>query len=192
MAQQGELFGGESTLPSGLAYVPEFITREEERRLLAGIATLELREAQYKEYTAKRRVASFGAGYDFTENELTPAPTIAPFLLPLREKLAAWLGIAAEEFGYALVSEYRPGTELGWHRDVPHFELVAGVSLAGTATMRFRPFPPRKQAPVFTLPLTPRSAYVLRGEARWKWQHGIVATPQLRYSITFRTRVAAP
>ncbi|MGE5095184.1 MAG: alpha-ketoglutarate-dependent dioxygenase AlkB [Betaproteobacteria bacterium] len=191
MAQQGELFGGESALPSGLAYVPEFITAEEERELLGGIATLDLREAQYKEYTARRRVASFGAGYDFTENELTPAPHIAGFLLPLREKLAAWLRIPAADFGYALVSEYRPGTELGWHRDVPHFELVAGVSLASTATMRFRAFPPRKHGPVFTLQLAPRSAYVLRDDARWKWQHGIVATPDLRYSITFRTRAAA-
>lgn len=188
---QGELFAGESALPSGLAYVPDFIDVHEERRLLDGIASLDLREAQYKEFTARRRVASFGAGYDFTENELTPAPHIAEFLLPLRSKLGAWLGIAPDAFGYALVSEYRPGTELGWHRDVPHFEVVAGVSLASTATMRFRRFPPRKGAPVFTLDLTPRSAYVLRGDARWKWQHSIAATPALRYSITFRTRVAA-
>jgi alkylated DNA repair dioxygenase AlkB len=191
MPQQGELFGGETALPSGLSYRPDFITAEEEQALLRGIATLDLREAKYKEFTAKRRVASFGAGYDFTENELTPAPQIAAFLLPLREKLAAWLGIPPAQFGYALVSEYRPGTELGWHRDVPHFEMVAGVSLASTATMRFRPFPPRKHGPVFTLDLAPRSAYVLRDDARWKCQHGIVATPRLRYSITFRTRVAA-
>jgi len=32
---------------------------------------------------------------------------------------------------------------------------------------------------------------VLRDDARWKWQHSIAPTPQLRYSITFRTRVAA-
>lgn len=188
---QAELFSGESALPSGLVYVPEFLTRDEEGTLLHGIAGLDLREAQYKEFTAKRRVASFGAGYDFTENELTPAPQMAEFLLPLREKIATWAGIPAEQFGYALVAEYRPGTQLGWHRDVPHFEVVAGVSLASTAMMRFRRFPPRKGAPVFTLDLAPRSAYVLREDARWKWQHSIAATPALRYSITFRTRAAA-
>jgi alkylated DNA repair dioxygenase AlkB len=188
---QAELFAGESALPSGLVYVPGFLSEREERDLLDGIAALDLREAQYKEFTAKRRVASFGAGYDFTENELTPAPHIAPFLLPLRDKIGAWLDMPAAEFGYALVAEYRPGTQLGWHRDVPHFEVVAGVSLASTATMRFRRFPPRKNAEVYTLDLAPRSAYVLRGDARWKWQHGIAATPALRYSITFRTRAAA-
>ena len=88
------------------------------------------------------------------------------------------------------MSEYRPGTQLGWHRDVPHFEIVAGVSLAGSATMRFRRFPPRKGASVLTLELEPRSAYVLRGEARWGWQHAIAPTPALRYSVTFRTRRA--
>ena len=168
-------------------YETEFITREEEASLVAGIATLDLREAKYKEYTAKRRVASFGAGYDFDANELTPAPVIAPFLLPLREKIGAWANLPAEDFGYALVSEYRPGTELGWHRDVPQFEVIAGVSLASGATMRLRPFPPRKGAKTFKLDLAPRSAYLLRGEARWGWQHGIAPTPALRYSITFRT-----
>ena len=75
---QAELFSEGSSLPSGLVHQPAFLDSAEERDLLAGIATLELREAAYKEYTAKRRVASFGAGYDFDANELTPAPVIAP------------------------------------------------------------------------------------------------------------------
>ena len=188
---QADLFAGGSRLPSGLSHRPEFITPAEEDELLRGIAALELREAAYKEYTAKRRVASFGAGYDFDANELTPAPVIAPFLLPLREKVAQWAGIPAAHFGYALVSEYRPGTQLGWHRDVPQFELVAGVSLAGAARMRFRRFPPKRGAPILVLDLAPRSAYILRDEARWGWQHGIAPTATLRYSITFRTRRAS-
>ena len=198
MSRQGALFAGESRLPGGLRHVEDFLTREEESTLIDGIRTLELREAQYKEYTAKRRVASFGAGYDFDANELTPAPILAEFLLPLRAKIGAWSGIPAEDFGYALVSEYRPGTQLGWHRDVPQFEAVAGVSLAGACTMRFRPFPPRpwsgdepaaKHRPrILTLELAPRSAYLLVDDARWRWQHSIAPTPELRYSITFRTR----
>ena len=189
---QGDLFASGSTLPSGFSHRPGFITPAEEEELLRGIGTLELREAAYKEYTAKRRVASFGAGYDFDANELTPAPVLAPFLLPLRAKVADWAGIPAADFGYALVSEYRPGTQLGWHRDVPQFELVAGISLAGTARMRFRRFPPKRGTPILVLDLAPRSAYILREEARWGWQHSIAPTPALRYSITFRTRRTTP
>jgi alkylated DNA repair dioxygenase AlkB len=188
MSAQAELFPEGASLPSGLLHLPGFISREEEAALLAGIGSLELREAAYKEFTAKRRVASFGAGYDFDTNELTPAPVMASFLLPLRDKVARWAQVPAEDFGYALVSEYRPGTQLGWHRDVPHFEMVAGVSLLASARMRFRRFPPKPRDAILVLDLAPRSAYLLREEARWGWQHSIAPTAELRYSITFRTR----
>ena len=38
--------------------------------------------------------------------------------------------------------------------------------------------------------LEPRSAYLMRGAARWQWQHALSPTRELRYSITFRTRNA--
>jgi alkylated DNA repair dioxygenase AlkB len=175
-------------MAEGLVYVPEFITPEEEEALLAEIRALDLREAKYKDYTAKRRIASFGAGYDFDQNELTPAPVLPPFLVALRGRVAPLAGIDAREFGYAMVAEYRPGTQLGWHRDVPQFEAIAGISLAAAARMRFRAYPPRKSAKILSLDLAPRSAYVLKDEARWQWQHSIAPTVALRYSITFRTR----
>jgi alkylated DNA repair dioxygenase AlkB len=187
---QSELFAQGDELPSGLAYRPEFLSAGEEAALLDGIASLELREAKYKEFTAKRRVASFGAGYDYDANELLPAPVLAPFLLPLRTRIAQWTGTPEDAFGYALVAEYRPGTRLGWHRDVPQFETVVGVSLGGAATMRLRRYPPRPRAAILTLGLQPRSAYVLKDEARWGWQHAIAPTRELRWSITFRTRRA--
>ena len=105
----------------------------------------------------------------------------------LRAKVARRLSVAAEAFSHALVTEYRPGTALGWHRDVPDFALVVGISLGTPCRMRFRPYPPRRGAAVFALELAPRSLYVLAGEARWQWQHGIAPTPGLRHSITFRT-----
>jgi alkylated DNA repair dioxygenase AlkB len=185
---QATLFEERAALPNGLAFVPGFLTGEEERALLGGIRALDLREAQYKQYTARRRIASFGAECDFDANELKPAPGLPPFLEPLRARVAAWVGIPAQSFTHALVSEYRPGTPLGWHRDVPQFEVIVGVSLAAHARMRFRPWPPRKGEAVFALDLPPRSAYVLRDEVRWRWQHSVEATRALRYSITFRTR----
>jgi alkylated DNA repair dioxygenase AlkB len=149
-----------------------------------------LAEAQYKRYTAKRRIASFGSRYDFDDNALLPGPPIAEFLLPLRAKVAGWAGVDANDFFDALIAEYRPGSALGWHRDVPDFELIAGVSLASACRMRFRPYPPEKGArgQTLSIELERRSAYVLAGAVRWHWQHSITATPALRYSITFRTR----
>ena len=188
--RQFELFEPAATsLPEGLQVRDDFITADEETALIGAIAALPLREARYKGYTARRRIVSYGSRYDFDDNRLQPAAPCAEFLLPLRERAAAWAGVAPEALHNVLVAEYRPGTPLGWHRDVPDYELVVGVSLAGAARMRLRPYPPLnpKKADVLTLELAPRSAYLLRGIARWGWQHSIAPTPALRYSITFRT-----
>jgi alkylated DNA repair dioxygenase AlkB len=98
-------------------------------------------------------------------------------------------GIEPQLFTHALIAEYRPGVQLGWHRDVPDFEWVAGVSLGSTARMQFRPYPPidRSRKHYFNASLEPGSLYLLRGPARWEWQHRVPPVPQLRYSITFRT-----
>ena len=176
-------------LPPGLSYEPEFLSPSEEAALLAEIRKLPLEEAKYKQFTARRRIVSYGGTYDFSSHELLPAGPSPAFLHPLRERLAAWAGIPSSHFTHALIAEYQTGTPLGWHRDVPDFELVAGVSLGGAGRMRLRRYPHVKGTrDTLYLELEPRSAYLLRDEARWKWQHSIPATKNLRYSITFRTR----
>jgi len=177
-----------------LTYQENFISGAEEQTLLSLIGDLPLQEASYKQYTAKRRIASYGATYDFSKNRLQPGPPIPPALFPLRDKVASWVGLPAEEFRHALVTEYRAGTALGWHRDTPEFGVVVGVSLANPTRMRFRPYPPaRGRDPrAFALLLEPRSAYVMQRDIRWKWQHSIPATKALRYSITLRTMLRTP
>ena len=191
--QQPELFDTVPALPEGFVYRLEFITPEEEAALLERIRELPLEEAKYKEFRARRRTVSYGGQYDFSAGKLEAAPEIPEFLMPLRMKVAQWVSAPAEAFVHALVTEYSPGTPLGWHRDVPEFEIIVGVSLGGRARMRLRPYRPRekhKREDVIALELEPRSAYVMRGTARWGWQHCISETKELRYSITFRTAAA--
>ena len=185
--RQTDLFP--KSLPRGLEYRENFLSAEAEAELLAAIARLSLTQAQYKEFTAKRRTLSYGSTYDFSTNTSLPAEPIAPFLEPLRREAANFAGVDPSAFAHALISEYRPGTPLGWHRDAPQFEHIVGVSLQGVCRMRFRPYPwtSDRQAEVFALDLQPRSAYILRDDARWRWQHSIAATTEHRYSITFRT-----
>jgi alkylated DNA repair dioxygenase AlkB len=176
-------------LPQGMVYDTEFLTPDEERALVALIERMPLAEMRYKGYTARRRVASFGGKYDFSANRLEAAVPLPAELEPLRRKVAAWLGVEPAAFTQVLVAEYRAGTPLGWHRDVPDFEDVVGVSLLDEAVLRFRPYPPRepKKAGVIKLTVAPRSVYLLRGPARWSWQHSVAPARSLRYSITFRT-----
>lgn len=184
--KQAELFAEAPALPEGFVFQHEFITPHEERSLLDVIAGLTLEEAKYKQYTARRRIAYFGYGYDFVSNRLGEAPAAPACLAPLRAKVAAWMELAPDALEQALITQYRPGTPLGWHRDAPDFGRVAGVSLGGWARMRLRKYPRGDDEPI-SLDLAPRSAYQMNGPARWRWQHAIPATRELRYSITFRT-----
>jgi alkylated DNA repair dioxygenase AlkB len=184
---QANLF--EPVLPPGLIYRREFLARDEEQLLLKNIRALPLREAQYRQYTARRRTVNYGYSYDFQQLAAKPAPPIPEFLAIVRARAAQLAGVSAEDFVQALIAEYTPGTPLGWHRDVPDFELIVGISLAGAARIRFRPYPwkPQRRKEVLALELERRSAYILRDEARWGWQHSVPPTKELRYSITFRT-----
>ena len=159
------------------------------------IRALPLQAAIYKQYTARRRVLSFGGSYDFDANQLLPAQPLVEELHPLRERVARWAGVAPEDLRHTLVAEYAPGTPLGRHRDVPEHEEVYGISLGSTATLRLRPYPPvaPKRADVVKLRAEPRSIYALRGPARWGWQHSVAPVDELRWSITMRTaRVRQP
>jgi alkylated DNA repair dioxygenase AlkB len=189
-SSQADLFGTlPPALPDGLRYEEDFLSPAEETQLLQHIGQLPLAPMKYQQYEALRRVVSYGGSYDFSARRLDAAAPLPDWLQPLREKAAAWLGVPPDAFAHALVAEYRPGTPLGWHRDVPDFEDIVGISLLDAAVMRFRPYPPRepKRADVRKLVLAPRSIYLLRGPARWAWQHSVAPTKALRYSITFRT-----
>lgn len=198
MKEQPDLFGAPAApaqaLPPGMRYQEEFLSRADEAALVGRIAQLPLAPMKYRQYSALRRVVSYGGQYDFAAQRLHQAEPLPDWLQPLREQAGAWAGIDPDAFTHALVAEYRPGTPLGWHRDVPDFEDVVGVSLLNEAVLRLRPYPPETAAKSDTLKITvaPRSIYLLRGAARWAWQHGVSPTRLLRYSITLRTPAASP
>lgn len=188
--RQSELFP--SPLPAGLSYREEFLSRDEEQALMSTLQGLPLEHAQYKQFTARRRTLSYGSTYDFSANRSLPAPALPPFLYDLRLRVAAWCKLPPDAFVHALIAEYRPGTPLGWHRDVPEFEVIAGISLLGACRLRLRPYPwaPARRKEIATVALAPRSAYILRDDARWQWQHSVPPVKELRYSITLRTKRA--
>src|SRR5687767_4691092 len=155
---QDELFTTDGLLP-GMTYLPEFIDREEDARLVALIREFPFAHARYREFTARRRTVSFGGSYDFSEQALQPAAPIPESLHWIRARMAQFMGVPAGELNHALVAEYAPRAPLGWHRDVPEFESVGGLSLHGRARMRLRPYPHRKgDRTGLKIDLEPRSA----------------------------------
>jgi alkylated DNA repair dioxygenase AlkB len=192
MAQREFFSGLQASFADGYAYEPDFLSADEEATLVETIRQLPLANAEYKQYRARRRVISYGGRYDYVANQLNAAEPIPAFLYPLRARAATWAGCLPNEITHALVAEYSPGTPLGWHRDVPDFGLVIGVSLLSSCRMRFRPYPPSPRDKPIAIELAPRSIYRLEGKARWNWQHSVPPVPALRYSITFRSLVATP
>jgi len=175
-----------SVPPEGFLYQAEVLPAEEEQELVERIRELPLKEFEFHGYVGKRRVISFGWHYDFEESTLHPTEEIPPFLHTLRERAAAFAQLTAEDLPHALVTEYSPGTTIGWHRDKGVFGDVVGISLLSPCVFRLR----RKTGSTwerYSLNAEPRSAYLLRGASRTDWEHSIPAVDALRYSITFRS-----
>jgi alkylated DNA repair dioxygenase AlkB len=188
MATSPRLF--ERDLPSGFHYRDDFITEADERRLLDAIADVAFSDFEMRGVVARRRVAFFGQSYDRAPSEPIPA-----FLLPLRTTIAHWAGVEAAAFAMALINEYRPGSPIGWHRDAPQYDIVAGISLLSACRMKFRPYrspsspasPSSRRSATHEIALARRSAYLMTHESRTAYEHHIPPVVDLRYSVTFRT-----
>jgi alkylated DNA repair dioxygenase AlkB len=172
--------------PEGFRYDEEVIPADHEIDLARRIATLQLKEFEFHGYFGKRRTISFGWHYDFRDASLDRSEPIPEFLLPVRAGAASFAGLGPEDLPHVLVTEYSPGTPIGWHRDKAVFDDVIGISLLSQCRFRLR----RKTAAGwerFTQVLEPRSVYLLRGTVRTQWEHSIPPVDSLRYSITFRS-----
>ena len=179
----------------GLQYQPELIGAADEAALLGYVRELPFREFEFHGYLGKRRVVSFGWQYDYSGRQLKKAGDIPNFLLEVRALAASFAGMEQAALQQALVTEYQPGTGIGWHRDKPVFGRVVGISLLSACVLRFRRklrgtgMTDRKHARQWervSVLAEPRSAYLLRGPARLEWEHSILRVDSLRYSITFR------
>ncbi|MBW3558794.1 MAG: alpha-ketoglutarate-dependent dioxygenase AlkB [Proteobacteria bacterium] len=164
----------------------EFIPPGEEGDLIERFAELPFEPFQFRGYEGRRRVVSFGWRYDFSQGRLAAADPLPGFLLPLRDRAAAFLGVEGARLEHALLTEYAPGAAIGWHKDRPEFGEVVGVSLGAPCTFRLR----RRAGAGWerrSFTAEPRSAYALQGAARSDWEHSIPAVDALRWSVTFRT-----
>lgn len=179
-------------LPSGLKYLPDFISGEEADYLVQKI------DAQSWRSDLKRRVQHYGYRYDYKarqareEDYLGPLP---PFLRGLAERLSD-----ADHFGsvpdQVIVNEYMPGQGISAHVDCrPCFgDVIASLSLLSSCVMRLENGNVSQKV---DLVLEPESLLVLSGEARHVWTHAIPARKSdivngqkhprsRRLSLTFR------
>ena len=191
------LFEISAKVPEGFIYHPEFISESEEHELIREIQKIQLHPFKYYQFTGKRRTASFGWQYEFGNSEITTASEVPAFLLPLRTRAATLFNIDPDSLLQTSFIEYSTGSPIGWHRDIPHFGVVVGISLNAPCRMRFRKYrrgrsKDLKRDEILSIDLQPRSIYLMSGASRETWQHSIPPVKELRYSIMMRTLRAKP
>ncbi len=191
------LFEVSAKVPAGFIYQQNFISETEEHELSGEIQKLNLTPFQYYQFTGKRRTASFGWQYEFGASEITTAPDMPPFLLIVRARAGRLFNIDPNSLVQTSIIEYSTGSPIGWHRDIPHFGVVLGISLGAACRMRFRKYSRVRSKhlhrdEILSIELQPRSIYLMSGDAREIWQHSIPPVKELRYSIMMRTLRAKP
>jgi alkylated DNA repair dioxygenase AlkB len=186
------LFEVAAKVPDGFIYHRNFISEAEEPELIREIQSLHLKSFKYYQFTGKRRIASFGWQYEFGKSEITTAPDMPAFLLPLRTRAGKLFDIDPNSFSQSSIIEYSTGSPIGWHRDISQFGVVVGISLGAACRMRFRKYNRvrsriLKRDEILSIELEPRSLYLMSGASRELWQHSIPPVKDLRYSIMMRT-----
>lgn len=202
-----ESFGVDAVRPDGLAYVPGFVSIDEELRLLASI------DAVPWLTSLKRRVQHYGYRYDYKARRVDASMYLGP--LPqwgaeLADRLVAQ-GLMPQRPDQMIINEYLPGQGISRHVDcIPCFgPVICSISLGCACEMVLRSnvglrdfgMPAGAAPQILEHTLEARSALVLGGDARYRWSHeipgrlkdrlpdGSVRLRVRRVSLTFRTVV---
>lgn len=209
----------------GLELIPEFVTEDEAEALLAAV------DDRPWDSTIKRRVQHYGHVFDYARLTLAEEGGRAPPELPefCRDVARRVSQHTPRPIDQLTVNEYQPGVGIASHCDAHSaFEDgVCGLTLGSGIVMEFRrprpdsggkvsvgrhhrlaPPPPESQDGESIVQknvwLPSRSLFILTGEARYAWQHGIawrktdcLAAGDVRHrarrvSFTFRAARFAP
>lgn len=168
---------------SGLSYIKDFITLEEQTALLAEI------DQNPWLTDLSRRVQHYGYRYDYKARSIDLSmrigelPSWAKEIADRFRKQGLWRDVPDQ----LIVNEYKPGQGIAPHIDCqPCFTgTIISLSLGSTCVMDFMNKETRDE---MQLLLEPRSLLVLKEEARYKWTHGIAKRKSDRYGGRTVTR----
>lgn len=174
------------TAPNGLHMQHEILTQAQETDLLAII------QGQSWDTTLSRRVQQYGHAYNYkSENrQVSPVPEWALQLFETCRQHLPLPSVSTSQL-QVIINEYTPGQGIAPHIDSPSqfAEWVLTVSLGSPATMIFS-----QGSEKYACTLERRSAYLMTGDARYKWKHAIPGRKGdrtgTRVSVTFRQQKA--
>lgn len=173
---------------AGLKYIQDYITTEQEEALIKII------DEQNWMINLKRRVQHYGYEYDYkSKNVSTKFLGALPIWLSRICQNLYNSGIFDTLPDQVIINEYQAGQGISPHIDcIPCFgETICSLSLGSACIMDFI------EAVKIPILLEPRSLICIKGDARFKWKHGIAQRKQdiflgtriprkRRISLTFR------
>eukprot|EP01060_Flectonema_neradi_P038295 TRINITY_DN7993_c3_g1_i1.p1 TRINITY_DN7993_c3_g1~~TRINITY_DN7993_c3_g1_i1.p1 ORF type:complete len:456 (+),score=99.18 TRINITY_DN7993_c3_g1_i1:207-1574(+) len=183
-------YPGQGAWPEGLAYIPNFVTEEEEKWLIQYAYSNQWDE----QGKMNRRVCQYGYLFDYESgNKLKKGKPMPPVFQFLIERIASISERTAGRGAYPIrcedntpwvpnqiiVNEYLPGQGIGMHIDKPQLfdQNILTLILNCPVALKLIPKGPRKRSHVFReLLLKKRALFSLTGPSRYTHQHGIPST----------------
>lgn len=160
----------------GLVYIPNFLNEDEQDNL---IETIDQQKWSIKD---QRRIQEYGYKYDYQDGSFA-ASTHLGTLPDWAQRIAVKLteaGLMGNVPDQVIVNEYQPGQGIVSHTDcIPCFgNTISILSLGSECVMDFTHSQTQEQAEIL---LQAGSLLILKGAARYNWQHGIVACQRYHY-----------
>ena len=185
----------------GLIYVPGFVDAAEQEELLS---LLDEGAGWDVKTFEGRHMIHYGTEFAYSRGQIVGAHTVpdtGDVLTALVDRLVEG-GAFPQRPNQTLACRYPPGGGIGYHVDRTDIfgDIVVGLSLVIPTRFGFKPVDPDDERRVILM-MEPGSLYILSGQARFTWRHGIPRKPRLykrfradpdayvgqhRISLTFR------
>jgi alkylated DNA repair dioxygenase AlkB len=162
----------------------DVISTDEETALIAKIEAMGLPPFVHDPGNP-RCTRTFGWDYLWPDEAISPCEPLPASLHAIRDLVAEIAEVPPDHLIQCQIVRYEPGAIIQHHCDKRVWDLIIGLSLGDPVVMEFRK-PADGDYEVIFAELPSRSLYVLTGEARHVFEHGLPAMRGTRWSITFR------
>jgi alkylated DNA repair dioxygenase AlkB len=193
----------EHDIIKGLYYIPNYLTQQQYDNIMTNLL-ISTNWSTVGSSTNSRRVLQYGYSYAYNRSgieKIEPIPELYKNLIDI-DNINNILGIKLldnNNFQQLIVNEYKPGQGIYKHIDHTKYfgPIILCITCGSGVNMEFS-----INDQIINFYVKPYSMYIMSGDARHLWKHGIKATSNdviiennkknkvkrgTRYSITFRS-----